>query len=162
MCVAVTSTEKYGDLRGGWWFQTKSKTWVPLKRLTRLTQMSSWAASLLIYPGSCEHADGCTDTTTGGHGGDKQGRPNQQLTCICTHAHAWTHTHTHGRNLKGSADILPCSSLGEGLCIWVTWEAKGKTEQKKPRKGKCHPHSMGKNVQTHIHNTHTHTAKLGL
>lgn len=40
-------------------------------------------------------------------------------------------THSQTRNLKGSADILPCPSPGKGPCIWVISEAKGKKQSRR-------------------------------
>lgn len=65
VCGGQITRDMYQNLKGDWSFQI-SKTGVSLKRLTRLTQMSSWAASPYIPCMLCA-GSWCVDITPHPH-----------------------------------------------------------------------------------------------
>ena len=128
--------DTHQNLKGDWGFQTISKTPVPLKRLTRLTRLSSWAVSRHIpwMPHTHTHT-----LTMAGHARDKRNRQHQRRAGICTHEHAPAQRRATSRALLTFSHV----PLLLRVPAYGSYERpRGKTEQEKPCAAKCHPRSM--------------------
>lgn len=135
VCGGQITRDTYQNLKGDWGFQTISKTWVPLKRLTGLTRLSSWAVCVVIGPGCCTHT-----YTMAGHTADKQA-----TSVVSVDLHSRTRLNKHTQRHTTSRALLTFSHvpfLVRVPAYGSSERPRGKTEQKKPCTGKCHPRSM--------------------